>query len=534
MHEHFLHPTSELARVISSADAYGFIFCSEPEVISNKEVCPLTVIGVASALSGGSLRGEMRKGSCVLAFHVEWGEMHIVCHACGTYAVRSVRLRHVQVLSRCESSILELIHFSSPGHMTSLLVTSLASCFLLLHRREGTYKLHRHLNTPAHIHGGHCLSPRDSGHEGPLRRIAVPPPYRNFQQPRNYYCHGGTTPIMEHESKEVTVNRSFCTRAIGNYCDKWTSILVHFSCFYGKFSLFSSCLFYQIPGCFVDVFRKGPRWLSEEHACLPPRRTGPNTQPGHRIFPSGNRAGRCRWSAGLLEDLPLPPLLHAGAAPYSLPSPSSALKISLRQNNFPRKDPRLISLRPTDSTPLPDLELAASLATSPPGARSQVAPLFALQADLSTDCWGLQDSIVINMDINAEALLLVFLVGVSTRAAGLQLPSPHSQQKSFKLGKHIEWKFVHVVKYFEFLILEAVHIYRLRHLDTQRGMASGLPANLDNCDLLSISPDAGSHHACGQALWGMTHLYTPPLQTDLLFASLAPLLLGKPVNHWQW
>ncbi|KAJ8877791.1 hypothetical protein PR048_022248 [Dryococelus australis] len=43
----------------------------------------------------------------------------------------------------------------------------------------------------------------------------------------------------------------------------------------------------------------GPRWLSDQHARLPPRRTGLNAWPGNRIFASGNRAGRCRWSAGL-------------------------------------------------------------------------------------------------------------------------------------------------------------------------------------------------------------------------------------------
>ncbi|KAJ8893712.1 hypothetical protein PR048_006312 [Dryococelus australis] len=36
-----------------------------------------------------------------------------------------------------------------------------------------------------------------------------------------------------------------------------------------------------------------------------------------RIFVSGNRAGRCRWSAGFLGDLPFPPPLHSGDAPYS-------------------------------------------------------------------------------------------------------------------------------------------------------------------------------------------------------------------------
>ncbi|KAJ8896039.1 hypothetical protein PR048_001380 [Dryococelus australis] len=43
----------------------------------------------------------------------------------------------------------------------------------------------------------------------------------------------------------------------------------------------------------------------------------------------GNRAGRCRWSAGFLGDLPFPTPLHSGAAPCSLDSPSLALKISL-------------------------------------------------------------------------------------------------------------------------------------------------------------------------------------------------------------
>ncbi|KAJ8890029.1 hypothetical protein PR048_009535 [Dryococelus australis] len=62
---------------------------------------------------------------------------------------------------------------------------------------------------------------------------------------------------------------------------------------------------------------------------LAPRRTGFNPRPGHRTFESGNRAGRCRWSAGFLGDLLFPPPLHSGAAPYSFQSPSSALKTSL-------------------------------------------------------------------------------------------------------------------------------------------------------------------------------------------------------------
>ncbi|KAJ8872693.1 hypothetical protein PR048_026306 [Dryococelus australis] len=40
-------------------------------------------------------------------------------------------------------------------------------------------------------------------------------------------------------------------------------------------------------------------------------------------------AGRCRWSAGFLGDLPFPPPFHSGAATYSPQSPSSAFKALL-------------------------------------------------------------------------------------------------------------------------------------------------------------------------------------------------------------
>ncbi|KAJ8873607.1 hypothetical protein PR048_024425 [Dryococelus australis] len=36
-----------------------------------------------------------------------------------------------------------------------------------------------------------------------------------------------------------------------------------------------------------------------------------------RIFACGKRAGRCRWLTGFLGDLPFPPPLHSGSAPYS-------------------------------------------------------------------------------------------------------------------------------------------------------------------------------------------------------------------------
>ncbi|KAJ8888701.1 hypothetical protein PR048_008193 [Dryococelus australis] len=78
----------------------------------------------------------------------------------------------------------------------------------------------------------------------------------------------------------------------------------------------------------VQLSASNPEHLAN-HARLPPRRTGLNTRPGHRIFASGNRAVRCLCLAGFLRDLPFPPPLNYGPAPYSLHSPSSALKISL-------------------------------------------------------------------------------------------------------------------------------------------------------------------------------------------------------------
>ncbi|KAJ8882712.1 hypothetical protein PR048_014524 [Dryococelus australis] len=84
------------------------------------------------------------------------------------------------------------------------------------------------------------------------------------------------------------------------------------------------------PGCLERVTRLqeasmcetiAKERVSDYHARFPSRRTG-FPRPGDRIFASGNRAGRCRWSAGFLGDLPFPLPLHSGAAPYSLQSPS--------------------------------------------------------------------------------------------------------------------------------------------------------------------------------------------------------------------
>ncbi|KAJ8873665.1 hypothetical protein PR048_024495 [Dryococelus australis] len=46
-------------------------------------------------------------------------------------------------------------------------------------------------------------------------------------------------------------------------------------------------------------------------------RSGFNPRLVHSGFSCGNRAGRCRSSAGFVGDLPFPPPFHSGAAPYS-------------------------------------------------------------------------------------------------------------------------------------------------------------------------------------------------------------------------
>ncbi|KAJ8892108.1 hypothetical protein PR048_004688 [Dryococelus australis] len=60
-------------------------------------------------------------------------------------------------------------------------------------------------------------------------------------------------------------------------------------------------------------------------ACSPPTKVIWVQSPAGSlgIFACGNRTGRCRWSASFLGDLPFPPSLHSGAAPYSLQSPLS-------------------------------------------------------------------------------------------------------------------------------------------------------------------------------------------------------------------
>ncbi|KAJ8890642.1 hypothetical protein PR048_010151, partial [Dryococelus australis] len=80
--------------------------------------------------------------------------------------------------------------------------------------------------------------------------------------------------------------------------------------------------------CFPSLV--GGAAVAEQLACSPPTKAIRAQSPARslRIFACGNRARRCRWSAGLLGNLPLPPPLHSGAAPYLPQSPTSVLKTS--------------------------------------------------------------------------------------------------------------------------------------------------------------------------------------------------------------
>ncbi|KAJ8895296.1 hypothetical protein PR048_000621 [Dryococelus australis] len=78
-------------------------------------------------------------------------------------------------------------------------------------------------------------------------------------------------------------------------------------------------------------FRMRGATVDERLVCSPPTKAIRVQYPAGslRNFACGNRAGRCRWTARFLGDLPSPPPFHSGAAPYSPQSPSSALKMLL-------------------------------------------------------------------------------------------------------------------------------------------------------------------------------------------------------------
>ncbi|KAJ8867540.1 hypothetical protein PR048_031342 [Dryococelus australis] len=80
---------------------------------------------------------------------------------------------------------------------------------------------------------------------------------------------------------------------------------------------------------------------------LASRLSEPGSIPGGvapRFSHVGNCAKRCRWSAGFLEDLPFPPPLHSGAAPYCslyrgvlIPRKSGVSKVVNKSAGGPRR-----------------------------------------------------------------------------------------------------------------------------------------------------------------------------------------------------
>ncbi|KAJ8882774.1 hypothetical protein PR048_014588 [Dryococelus australis] len=123
-------------------------------------------------------------------------------------------------------------------------------------------------------------------------------------------------------------------------------------------------------GVRVSVARIAPSLLDLERADYSPptmayRVRFPTGSP--RIFACENRAGRCRWSAGFLGDLPFPPPFHYCADPYSHRFTligSQDLDVKSRPNLFtqsaaissgpadlrPRDKRRLASMSPLDAS----------------------------------------------------------------------------------------------------------------------------------------------------------------------------------------
>ncbi|KAJ8871569.1 hypothetical protein PR048_027895 [Dryococelus australis] len=85
-------------------------------------------------------------------------------------------------------------------------------------------------------------------------------------------------------------------------------------------ALYAACAF-RILGkarafCVRDDLRRAA--VVERLASSPPTEANRVQSPAGslRIFASGNRSGRCRWSACFLGELPFPPPVHSGSAPF--------------------------------------------------------------------------------------------------------------------------------------------------------------------------------------------------------------------------
>ncbi|KAJ8866909.1 hypothetical protein PR048_032771 [Dryococelus australis] len=87
----------------------------------------------------------------------------------------------------------------------------------------------------------------------------------------------------------------------------------------------------QKPKTFTITSNSSRAAVAERLARLPPTKANRAQFPAGftRFSQGGNRAGRCRWSAGFLGDLPFPRSPSFRDGQYSHQSPSSALKTSL-------------------------------------------------------------------------------------------------------------------------------------------------------------------------------------------------------------
>ncbi|KAJ8869644.1 hypothetical protein PR048_028637 [Dryococelus australis] len=82
--------------------------------------------------------------------------------------------------------------------------------------------------------------------------------------------------------------------------------------------------------CSQNPHKRGGGTVAERFARSPTTKANRvQSRFRHRIFASGNRAGRCRWSAGFLGDLQFPSALSFRRCSILTSIPSSALKASL-------------------------------------------------------------------------------------------------------------------------------------------------------------------------------------------------------------
>ncbi|KAJ8869911.1 hypothetical protein PR048_028920 [Dryococelus australis] len=137
---------------------------------------------------------------------------------------------------------------------------------------------------------GSLESPRFVLDVGQMVRIELAPWKYLIHVERVYSIHEGSW-VSTRQCVEAATWCSDC--AIWRYIDLGTILLKHRNC---------------------DVDIDEPQSISTVHS----RANRVRSPAGSlQALASENRAGRCCWSAGFLGDLPCPPPLHTGAAPYS-------------------------------------------------------------------------------------------------------------------------------------------------------------------------------------------------------------------------